>query len=671
MKKIFVFTAIFLFVCAHAFCTNWYFAASGSDAAAGTIGAPWQTITKFNSINGSEAANDSFLFNRADIFYGAMIIARSTINIGAYGTGVNPNITGFTTVSSWTSIGTNLWESSSAMSTLATCTLVTINGVNMANGRYPNTGYLPYQTFTTSSITSSSLTGSPNWSGGTAVIRKNNYFTDKTTITSQATTVLNLASNPSGISGTANYGFFIQNDSLALDTTGEWYYNPSTKKLRIYNTTSPTNVQATTQDTLVYMSGRNFISFSNINFTGSNTATILFNTSTNLTVLNCQLNYAGIDAILQNGASSDAPTIQGSYINNTGNNAIFLGAGGTNHYIGFDTIKNNATIPGTGSSSGSTYIPITVNALGTIENNWIDSCGHHGIVWNNSNEDIRKNKVSNFNMVKIDGGGIYSYFGIVSGGRSTRTNQKVDSNIILNGIGSNVGTTNSGAPICHGIYLDGLTSSVEVYGNTCAANAFSGIFVNSADSLINVHDNTCYDNGIQFLVYSTVSTLPDKLLSVKHNKFISKTSTEYAASWNTFQAVTDISTFSTAANTDTNYLARPIDDNLTIQITSNNFVSQSNNTLAQWVAYSAFDSHSSKSPKTISTTADLDFEYNSTSSPKTVSLPFNYMDITGATYNGYVTVPAYGSWVGIKNGAIIGSQIINLYGNWKLKNILP
>ena len=46
------------------------------------------------------------------------------------------------------------------------------------------------------------------------------------------------------------------------------------------------------------------------------------------------------------------------------------------------------------------------------------------------------------------------------------------------------------------------------------------------------------------------------------------------------------------------------------------------------------------------------FEYNETGSNKTVSLPYNYLDVTGVTYNGTITLAPYSSAVLIRNGAI-------------------
>lgn len=182
MKSFFLLPFIFFGFAANA--TNYYFSASGNDANNGTsTSTHWQTIAKFNSVFASKSPGDNFLFNRGDVFYSSLVISRSgssgsPITIGAYGSGANPIITGFTTIiSSWTNLGSNIWESASAISTLSTCNMITINGVNTAMGRYPNTGWIIYQSaVSNTSITSSSLNSSvTNWTGAEAVI-KENYF---------------------------------------------------------------------------------------------------------------------------------------------------------------------------------------------------------------------------------------------------------------------------------------------------------------------------------------------------------------------------------------------------------------------------------------------------------------------------------------------------------------
>ena len=273
MKTLFLLPFIIFSLAANA--TNYYFSVTGNDANNGTsTSTPWQTISKFNSVFSSRNPGDSLLFKRGDTFYGSITISTSgtsgsPIVIGAYGTGSKPVITGFTTVSAWTNLGSNIWESTAAVSTLATCNMVTINGVNTPMGRYPNTGYLTFQSHSgTTSITSSSLTGTPNWTGAELVVRASQWALDRTPITAQSGGTLTYSGSISH-TPTDGFGYFIQNDSRTLDTANEWYYNPSTKKIQIYSTSSPTNVQVATQDVLATVYGA-YITFDGLSFTGAN-----------------------------------------------------------------------------------------------------------------------------------------------------------------------------------------------------------------------------------------------------------------------------------------------------------------------------------------------------------------------------------------------------------------
>src|SRR5665213_135214 len=150
-----LFLAPFILFGTTANATNYYISASGNDANNGTsTSASWQTLNKLNSFSGSLKPGDNILFNRGDVFYGSITIKSSgssaaPITFGAYGSGANPVITGFTNVTTWTNLGGNIWESASAVSSSASCNMVLINGINTAMGRYPNSGYLTYQSFST------------------------------------------------------------------------------------------------------------------------------------------------------------------------------------------------------------------------------------------------------------------------------------------------------------------------------------------------------------------------------------------------------------------------------------------------------------------------------------------------------------------------------------------
>src|SRR5674476_1471227 len=97
--------------------TDYYISSSGNDANNGlSSSTPWKTIAKVNSAFSLLKPGDRILFNRGNTFYGTITVTKSgsagnPITIGAYGTGSNPIITGFTTVSAWTNLGNNIWES--------------------------------------------------------------------------------------------------------------------------------------------------------------------------------------------------------------------------------------------------------------------------------------------------------------------------------------------------------------------------------------------------------------------------------------------------------------------------------------------------------------------------------------------------------------------------------
>ena len=108
------------------------------------------------------------------------------------------------------------------------------------------------------------------------------------------------------------------------------------------------------------------------------------------------------------------------------------------------------------------------------------------------------------------------------------------------------------------IYLDDYTSHVEVKNNTVSNCAYSGIFIHISDTN-NIHDNTSYNNLYQIETYYDGGN-PVTGNTIKNNKFVSKTSTQLAAYFKS--TANDLLAIGTL---DSNYYARPIDDNLSIQ----------------------------------------------------------------------------------------------------------
>ena len=390
----------FTILCFTANATNYYFSTSGNDANNGTsTSTPWKTLSKFNSVFASKSPGDNFLFNRGEVFYGKIIISRSgssglPMTIGAYGTGAAPVISGFTTVSGWTSLGGNIWESTGTVSSLPYTNMVVVNGVNTAMGRYPNSGFLTYQSHVgNSSITSSGLSGTPNWTGAELAFFLTTYIIARDPITSQSGGTLNYTrAATDGALQADGKGFLIQNDARTLDTQNEWYYNPSTKKLLIYNTSSPTNVQLTTIDTMAYINGFNYITFDNISFQGSNSVSVLLRHATNITIQNCDFNFSGRDAIFGPYAgNSTALKVENCIFNQINNNAIFVTPDFDHPIIRLNTIKNVGVLPGMGSNGMAPTMMTTPEKPTTMSsmNNMVSHKGEQRIVYTIPKTKIR------------------------------------------------------------------------------------------------------------------------------------------------------------------------------------------------------------------------------------------------------------------------------------------
>jgi len=172
MKTFFIIPFLFLLTISLQ-ATTYYISATGSNSNDGLSPATaWQTIDKVNSFN--FAANDNVLFNRGNTFYGGIIVKRSNINFGAYGSGAKPIISGLSTVSGWVSLGGNIWQAPVTNVKMGV-NLVVRNGTPQQVGRYPNTdvangGYFTYTAATNTSITGSAQSSTTNWTGAEVVL---------------------------------------------------------------------------------------------------------------------------------------------------------------------------------------------------------------------------------------------------------------------------------------------------------------------------------------------------------------------------------------------------------------------------------------------------------------------------------------------------------------------
>lgn len=663
MKKLI--TILCLIVSLQSFCTNYYFSNTGNDGNAGTsFGAPWQTLTKFNTFFSSLAAGDSVLFKRGDVFVGIMTISKSgsvgnPIKIGAYGTGNMPVINGFTTISAWTSLGSGIYESTSAVSALTTMNMVTLNGIPVAMGRYPkitaaNKGYLAYQTHSgQTSITSNAISGITSFVGGEVVIRSIQHILDRCVITAQTSTTVSYTS-VSSYTPIDNYGFFFQNHPATLTQAntalGEWYFDPATKKLRMYfGGASPGSytIKGSTQDVLATAISKSYINFDNISFQGANTKLLKLDGSNHIIVRNCEALYAGQDAIA--GLSVNNITVDNSLVNWASDNSIYfntatIDASGIHpkivsaNTITNNTIKNTGTLAGMGRSGDVKQMGIAVyGSNNLVEYNRITNTGYCSIyyVWGD-NVLIKNNYVDSFCSVKNDGGGLYTFNNNAT--PASFTGQRITGNIFLNALSSAEGTTSS-SKAAYGIYLDINVAGLEIDNNT-VANAQRGLFNHNSHDL-NVHHNTFFDNSerqIDMTYSSDATAWLVRNVILSNNIFFAKSSTEVAAMYRSLNA--DLPSFGTFDN---NYYCRPVLE--TTPISTMLGTATTLRSLSGWQTFSGDDLNSNITATTVPDVSKIRFEYNATNAPVAVSLSAFYSGVDGTAYSLSVTIPAYSSLI--------------------------
>ncbi|XHR95641.1 hypothetical protein ACFJIV_02740 [Mucilaginibacter sp. UC70_90] len=345
-----------------------------------------------------------------------------------------------------------------------------------------------------------------DFTGGEIVIRKQRWILDRGLITSisPGTTINYTAEvNATNYNPAAGWGYFIQNHPGCLSSLGDWCYDSSTHIFTMYfgigGPTDQTVKVAQYNSNVLIPLVQNYNTFTGINFEGANQFGITGASGcSNIQIINCAFNNIGQDAI--NFISPKSLMVSGCSITNINNNGITLsfpvGCTLTNN-----TIDNIHPFTGMGQCGDGCGLGIIIgqppnssagnpafNYNNTITLNQLTNIGYGGISFQGDGILVEANYVSNYCLIKDDGGGIYTQ-------STTRwiytLGRKVFNNIVLNGIGASAGATNSN-PSVIGIYCDDGSNDLLVYNNTCAHIFGPGIQLHNNDN-IDLQNNTIYD----------------------------------------------------------------------------------------------------------------------------------------------------------------------------------
>jgi len=459
---------------------TYYIKNGGNDSLNGlSDGNAWATVSKVNTewSNGTFTPGDYILFSCGDTFYGTITVSGSgTVNnpitIGSYGTGNKPIIEGFTTLTSWTQVGSTSVYYSSATFESAPGILL-LNGNVREKGKYPNSGYnVIDNVVTTGSISVGDpvefqdyeLPSSPDLDGAEIVIKFDRWTVSRSVITNHTGTSVTF-NTPYDVLPKVGWGYFIQNHSSTLNDFGDWYYDSSTSRIYMnFNGSTPAShtIRVSTLTNIIYANAyqRSYITIDNLRLQGSCLNNIhMYNNVSYITVSNCEILYSGGDAIYTHGGLGNV--IEDNIISYSNYNAITI-LYSSYAYVGYNTIShtghylgNCATTPG-GSWTAIQATGTTGNNV--IEYNHITYTGYLPINWGGTNTIVNNNYIDTYCYNKDDGAGIYVF-------NDRTTGKQVNNNIVLNAIGAPEGTNVPGSNSAHGLYTDGGSSDVSFVGN--------------------------------------------------------------------------------------------------------------------------------------------------------------------------------------------------------------
>jgi parallel beta-helix repeat protein len=634
---------------------------------------PWKTLAKLNSYSGSLVPGDQVLFKRGETYTGSILLTASgtatkPIVLGAWGTGTaRPILNGMVAASSWTQVtgSPGVWESNTLATAGTTINMVTLNGTPVAMGRYPNAGsagggYLRFESHTSNTITDQQGALTPgDWVGGEVVIRSRRYALDRgaiTAVTTGGTSSLVTYDN-SGFAyapNTDGYGYFLQGTLRSLDVLGEWYYLPSTHKIRMYfGSNDPTFYTVLVAATDVLLEPRvSNLTVRDLIFQGANTYGVWndWGGYANLRFLHCDFINIGMDGILfggKRGVTIDSCLFD--YNNNTG---VSLGYHDTTCIITNTTLQHIALFGGmlrndeVQRQGYAIYHSGPVGSPGlTAYNNVIRLTGYSGIFFDGDNNLLQGNVIDSTCMVLDDGGGIYT--GSFSG--ATNTNNVIVDNLVFHSLGASDGAvplSGTRDTLAHGIYLDDNANHLTVQGNTSAFNGFSGIFLHNANNFT-VTDNVLYGNGVAQL-YMQDDALGGALTGgvIRRNDLFSTTGYQLP-----LYLQSSANNFTSFATLDSNHYATPFGVG-TVAYTNCFSCTPSEHvyTLSGWRALGSQDLHTTAMPKTIASLAEVRFEYNTTLTSRELRFcGLGYMKLSSQLLRNRYTLRAKGSVVLLTN----------------------
>jgi hypothetical protein len=456
------------------------------------------------------------------------------------------------------------------------------------------------------------------------------------------------------------FGFFITHHPNTLDQHGEWYYNKTTRKLRVYTSQHPSNyvIQAATRNVAIKFQNKSDITIKNLVFAGSNVDHIQMfgGGSARITFLGTEFLGAGskvfnsvaVSGGINRNTSTDW-TFDGVLVRDALNYGWDFRNMGDRLRVTNSTIKQVANIRGMNASldaQSSTVINSNSGNNHQFDDLVIDSIGYIGIKCTGNNNSAQRNHISNYCMTLDDGGAIY--WGYQST-QFVKTGNIIRHNIIHEGHSQTAGT-NSVNSFSHGIYLDDNANGVSIWDNSVHNTAGAGLFFHNNWN-VSALRNTIVGGLIGLGMQHDAPDHAIELDTIMYNKFVAKnrvsTGGPYVVQYNNYNN-NDATNgeLTTIGKIDSNWYSRLTEDST--NATTGTFIlthvandglstfSTVRRTLSNWRSVTPYDDNT-KQPPIQHIGANFDdvtrFDYNYSAATITVPISQQYKDLEGNTYN--------------------------------------
>lgn len=489
---------------------NYYVANYGNDNNDGkTPATAWQTLAKINT--SSFMSGDVIRLNKEDVFEGNLSLTnRNNLVITSYGQGENPVITGKQTLTNWQLYRNNIYYTIISPSQ-SQARFLYVNGFIRDKARWPNTGWNIIDAVSGNNrIIDIGLNKPRGYYNGATLISHSYYLWGmiRSNIVQSGDTMRVITP---GYGVGAGNGYILVDDTTCIDQDYEWCFDENTHRVYIQLPTNPCNYSISVDNNGVLLGLNNCsnVKVDDVTFTSGSRGINAINSS-NIEITNCVFKDFYIPIWLQNLRKC---LVDNNHISNATcmgmNLARVYQSHITNNYIehvfdnytSFDEMSSGDG--GQGIHVWYTFDDVSGVNVGSdsvvLSRNELYKIGYSGIRVSLSNKTyLTENKVTHYNYLKKDGGGLYTWRC-----DTIRTPGYDSTYIARNYVEYNEDSTqnNSGQSIKNqndksnfGIYCDDYSQNVRIERNFLKG-ARSGIFLHN-DYNMYVYNNMFWPEKI-------------------------------------------------------------------------------------------------------------------------------------------------------------------------------